>query len=60
MKKEELQALIQLREYVINEYTKIEGKNNPIGQTQSMKAAQALSVIVKSLDVVLKNHVAIR
>ena len=60
MTKKEVQMLIKLREFTRQEFGKVEGKDNPMAQIQSQKAAWVLSSIVKSLDDVLKNHVEIR
>tara|TARA_Y100000310_G_scaffold195694_1_gene195730 strand:- start:7136 stop:7318 length:183 start_codon:yes stop_codon:yes gene_type:complete len=60
MNNQEVQMLVQLREYAREEFEKIEGKGNPLAQMRAMDAAYALSSIVKSLDEVLQKHVTIR
>jgi len=60
MKSKEVQMLVQLRAYAIEEFEKIEGKGNPLAQMRAQDAAYALSSIVKSLDDVLKPHVTIQ
>jgi len=60
MNNKEIQMLVQLRTYAIEEYEKIEGKGNPVAQMRAMDAGYTLSSIVKSLDEVLQKHVTIR
>ena len=60
MTQKEIEMLVQLREFARKEFTKIEGKGNPMAQMRVQDAAQTLSSVVKSLDDVLKNHVEIR
>ena len=57
MTNNEIQMLVQLREFARQEFENVPGKHNPLAQMLSRDAAYALSSIVKSLDEVLKNHV---
>ena len=59
MNTKEVEMLVQLRQYAIEEFERIEGKGNPMAMMRAMDAAYALSSIVKSLDDLLKNHVQI-
>jgi len=59
MNNNEVQMLVQLREYARQEFEKIEGKQNPIAVMRAQDAAWTLSSIVNSLDDVLKSYVKI-
>jgi len=60
MKPNEVQMLIQLREFARQEFDKIEGKGNPLAQMRAQDAAWTLSSVVNSLDDVLKPYVQIQ
>ena len=60
MNKKEVQMLIQLRQFSIQEFEKIEGKGNPLAQMRAVDAAWTLETVIKSLDDILKNHVTIK
>ena len=57
MTKKEVDMLVQLREFVRNQYDSLDGKTSPLAQTKVQDVAWTLSSIVNSLDDVLKNHV---
>ena len=57
MTEKEIQMLVRLREYAIQEFENVPGKHNPLAQMLSRDAARALSSIVKSLDDILRDHV---
>jgi hypothetical protein len=60
MTQKEIQMLVQLREFVRQNFDSVEGKGNPMAMMRSQDAAWTLSSIVKSLDDVLKSHVTIK
>tara|TARA_R110001583_G_scaffold149216_1_gene301125 strand:+ start:368 stop:550 length:183 start_codon:yes stop_codon:yes gene_type:complete len=60
MKKQEVQMLIQLREFAIQNFNTLEGKHSPMAMMRVQDAAYVLSSVVKSLDDVLKPHVTIK
>lgn len=57
MTDKEKQMLVQLREFVRQEYESLDGKTSPLAMTKVQTVAWAFSSIVKSLDEVLKGHV---
>lgn len=58
MNNEDLQAIINLRQYLVSEYDKLgTGANNTIGQTETTVVAAVLENAVKSLDFVLTDKV---
>lgn len=59
MTDKEVQMLVQLREFARQEFSKIEGKGNPLAQMRAQDAAYTLSSVVQSLDDVLKKYVQI-
>ena len=60
MNEKEVKMLIQLREFVREEFDKIEGKGNPMAVCRAQDMAWALSSVVQSLDDVLRPHVTIK
>jgi hypothetical protein len=58
MKREEINSLIKLREFLIKEHKNLDGRTSP--NTAIIKQSYVASIIeetVKSLDAVLKSHV---
>ena len=60
MTQKEIHMLVQLREFVRQNFDSIEGKGNPMAMMRSQDAAWTLSSIVMSLDEVLQPHVIIK
>ncbi len=60
MTKQDIQMLVQLREYTRKEFDKIEGKQSPVAQIAARDTARTLSSIVKRIDEVLADHVTIK
>ena len=46
MNKKEVQMLIQLRQFSIQEFEKIEGKGNPLAQMRAVGAAWTLETVI--------------
>tara|TARA_R110002110_G_scaffold214989_1_gene428886 strand:- start:91 stop:255 length:165 start_codon:yes stop_codon:yes gene_type:complete len=50
MEQEELQKLIQLRQYVIEEFKSLKGKGDALSTVKQDEIAYTFSSIVKSMD----------
>jgi len=58
MKKEDIDILVQLREYLIREHNKLDGKSSP--RTAIIRQIEVANIIehsVRKIDVLLKEHV---
>jgi hypothetical protein len=60
MKTEEVQKLIQLREYVAGYYDTLEGKNEPASITQTRDVARFCESLGASIDDLIKDHVTFK
>ena len=57
MKEKDITMLVQLREFVRNEFERLDGKGNTMAMMKTTDTANTFSTIIKSLDEVLKSHV---
>ena len=61
MKKNDIDKLVQLREFVIHEYNRLDGRLNPTGAVmKQLDAAVTYEEIVKKLDSILSEHVSFK
>ena len=61
MKKNDIDRLVQLREFVIHEYNRLDGRLNPTGAVmKQLDAAVTYEEIVKKLDSILSEHVSFK
>ncbi len=61
MNKEEINSLIKLREYLINEHASLDGHNSP--NTAIIKQSHVAKIIetsIRSIDGILKSHVTFK
>jgi hypothetical protein len=57
MKNEDVQRLIQLREFVAGYYNELEGKNEPASITQTRDVARFCESVGASIDDLIKDDV---
>jgi len=61
MKKNDIDKLVQLREFVIHQYNRLDGRLNPTGAVmKQLDAAVTYEEIVKKLDSILSEHVSFK
>lgn len=61
MKQNEIEQLINLRNFLINKYKSLDGASNPATSVILQKdVAYTLEESIKKLDVILSSHVTIR
>ena len=59
MENAEIQKLIQLRQYVIERYNTIDGKDTNLAVTPSREVALTYESIIRSIEDLLESHVNI-
>ena len=59
MENSEIQKLIQLRQYVIERYNTIDGKDTNLAVTPSREVALTYESIIRSIEDLLESHVNI-
>ena len=59
MENSEIQKLIQLRQYVIERYNTIDGKDTNLAVTPSREVALSYESIIRSIEDLLESHVNI-
>jgi len=57
MKEQEVKRVVKLREYLINYYNSLEGKNEPSSVTKTSEIALFCESIIRSADDILKPYV---
>ena len=57
MKTEDVQKLVQLREFVAKFYNELEGKSEPAAIIQTREVAWFCESVGKSIDDLIKDHV---
>lgn len=59
MENSEIQKLIQLRQYIIERYNTIDGKDTNLAVTPSREVALTYESIIRSIEDLLESHVNI-
>ena len=59
MENTDIQKLIQLRQYVIERYTTLDGKDTNLAVTSTKEVALAFESIIRSIEDVLSSHITI-
>ena len=57
MKKDEVQRVVQLRQFVINEYRSLEGLREPSAVIRQTEVATVYESIIKSIDDLISDYV---
>ncbi len=57
MKKNEVQDLVSLRQFVLEAYNSLEGRNEPTTVMRVRDVAPTLSTIINSIDDLLRDYV---
>ena len=57
MNKDEVQNLVKLRQFVIDEYRSLDGAREPAAMIRQTDVARTYETIVKSLDDLIKEYV---
>jgi uncharacterized protein YutE (UPF0331/DUF86 family) len=59
MEQSDIQKLIQLRDFIIEKYHQMDGKDVSISVQPTKEVAMAYSSVIKSIEEILSNHINI-